>query len=55
MLEIVRKNPKKNFYILGRVDSKYPNPNSLSLIFDEKNVIHRVFSIKELIAEFQEA
>ena len=55
MLEIVRKNPGKNFYVLSRIDSKYPNPNSLSLIFDEKNVIHRVFNIKEFVAEIPEA
>ena len=54
MVEIVRKNQNKKFYILSRIDDKYPNSNSLQFIFDEKNIIRRVFSINELIREFQE-
>ena len=51
MKKLVKKYAGKIFYIIGRIDSKYPNPNALSLIFDEDNVIHRVFSIKEFIEE----
>jgi hypothetical protein len=51
MKEIVRKHHEKKFYVLSRNDSKYPNPNSFDLVFDEQNVIHRVFGIEELIKE----
>jgi hypothetical protein len=53
MKEIVRKHPEKKFYVLSRDDAIYPNFNSFSLVFDEQNVIHRVFGIKELIEELE--
>jgi hypothetical protein len=55
MIEIIRENSDKKFYVLGRIDHEYPDIRAMDIVFNEKNVAQRVFSVRELMSILQGA
>jgi hypothetical protein len=53
LLYVIRKYREKTFYIIGRLDDKYPNYNVFE-ITKEQNTSDRPLGIKEFIASIQE-
>ena len=52
IIQLIRKHSNKNFYLIGRLDNKYPYIGALDLL-DENNIIQQIFDPEDFLIQFK--